>query len=85
VHLGVCLNYYPRAGAASFRIVAGSLHTGEETLITGPTTGALSVVPGELRVDDRITDVVNRGMDVTFRVERKVRRGDALYRMDVVS
>lgn len=81
VHLGVCLNYYPKAGVASFRIEADSLRTGDEVLVTGPTTGALSVVPGELRVDDRITDVVNRGMEVTFRVERKVRRGDVLYRM----
>lgn len=83
VHLGVCLNYYPKAGVASFRIEADSMRAGEEVLVTGPTTGALSAVPGELRVDDRIVEVADRGMEVTFRVDRKVRRGDALYRMAV--
>lgn len=84
VHLGICLNYYPKAGVASFRIEADSLRAGEEVLVVGPTTGALSVVPGELRVDDMTTDVVNRGMEVTLKVARKVRRGDVLYRMAVV-
>ncbi len=84
VHLGICVNYYPKAGVASFRIEADSLRSGEEVLITGPTTGALSVVPAELRIDDRISDIVNRGFEVTFRVERKVRRGDAIYRIAVV-
>jgi len=84
VHLGACLNYYPKAGVACFRIEADSLRAGEEVLITGPTTGALSSIPGELRVDDHAVGLVNRGMEVTFRVERKVRRGDVLYRMAVV-
>jgi len=85
VHLGVCLNHYPKAGVASFRIEAGILRAGEEVLVTGPTTGALSLVPEELRVDDRVVPAGERGMEVTFRVDRKVRRGDVLYRMEVVS
>ncbi|PKL25362.1 MAG: collagenase-like protease [Spirochaetae bacterium HGW-Spirochaetae-3] len=81
IRLGVCLNYYPKAGVASFRIEADSLRAGDEVLAVGPTTGALSLVPQELRVDDMVVDVVNGGMEVTFKVERKVRRGDALYKM----
>jgi len=85
VHLGICLNHYPKAGVASFRIEAGILRAGEEVLVTGPTTGALSLVPEELRLDDRVVPAGERGMEVTFRVDRKVRRGDVLYRMEVVS
>jgi len=85
VHLGVCLNYYPKAGVACFRIEAGVLRAGEEVLVTGPTTGALSLVPEELRVDDRVVLAGERDKEVTFRVGRKVRRGDVLYRMVAVS
>lgn len=81
VHLGICHNYYQKAGAASFRIEADTLRAGDEVLVTGPTTGALSLMLEELRVDDSVVDVATRGMDVTFRVERKVRRGDMLYKM----
>ncbi|OHD22094.1 MAG: collagenase [Spirochaetes bacterium GWB1_59_5] len=85
VHLGICLNYYPKVSAASFLIEADALHKGDEVLVAGPTTGALSLVPEELRVDDRVVDVATRGMEPTFKVERKVRRGDALYKMVTVT
>jgi U32 family peptidase len=81
VHAGVCVNYFRTAGAASFMLEAGSIARGDEVLVLGPTTGALSLVPGELRVSDETVDTATRGMEVSFKVERKVRRGDMLYRM----
>ncbi|MBN2874001.1 MAG: U32 family peptidase [Spirochaetales bacterium] len=81
VHVGVCLNYFRNAGAASFMLEAGAIATGDELLVTGPTTGALSLVADELRVSDAPVDTATRGMEVSFTVERKVRRGDVLYRM----
>lgn len=81
VLVGVCVNYFRNAGAASFVLEAGSINRGDELLITGPTTGALAVVPPELRVSDDSVDTAMRGMEVSFIVDRKVRRGDALYLM----
>ena len=81
VHAGVCVNYFRNAGAASFMIEAGTISRGDELLVTGPTTGALSLVAGELRVFDATVGSAARGMEVSFPVERKVRRGDMLYRM----
>jgi len=81
VHVGVCVNYFRHAGAASFLVEADSIAPGDEVLVAGPTTGALSLVAGELRDNDRIVARATRGMEVSFRVERKVRRGDMLYRM----
>jgi putative protease len=81
VHAGVCVNYFRNAGAASFKIEAASIHTGDEVLITGPSTGALSLIAGGLRVADQPVDSASRGMEVSFKVDRKVRRGDILYKM----
>jgi len=81
VHIGVCVNYFRNAGAASFLIEAASIRAGDELLVAGPTTGALSFIPGELRVDDKTVDLATRGVEVSFKVDRKVRRGDMLYRM----
>ena len=81
VHTGVCVNYYRDAGAALFRVEAGSVGVGDELLVTGPTTGALSLVAGELRMDDLGVASAAQGMEVSIPVARKVRRGDMLYRM----
>jgi putative protease len=81
VHAGVCVNYFRNAGAASFLIEAGTISQGDELLVTGPTTGALSLVAAELRVFDATVGSASRGVEVSFPVERKVRRGDMLYRM----
>jgi len=81
VHAGVCLNYYRDAGVGLFRVEAGTVSAGDELLVTGPTTGALSLAAGELRVDGSCVASASRGMEVSFPVPRKVRRGDMLYRM----
>jgi len=80
-HVGACVNYFRSAGAASFIVEAESIATGDEALIAGPTTGSLSLVIEELRVNDVIVHTATRGMEVSFKVERKVRRGDRLYKM----
>ncbi len=76
---GVCTNSYPRVGAAEFRLDASNLPGSQEVLITGPTTGALTMTPKELRVNGIEVDSAEQGSLVTFLVDRKVRRGDKLF------
>jgi putative protease len=82
VLIGVCLNYFPKAGAAEFLLESGSLARGDGILVTGPTTGALRTDVAELRVEEVVVDRVEKGSSFTSPVPEKVRKGDKLYRMD---
>jgi len=84
VLIGVCLNYFPKAGAAEFLLEAGGLLRGDGILVAGPTTGALRMDATELRVDDTVVEAVEKGSSLTLPVPEKVRKGDKLYRMDKI-
>lgn len=77
---GPCLNYYAKAGVASFKVQAGSLSVGDQVLVTGPTTGVLRFELKELRVDEVRVEQVQQGMEFTTPVPSKVRLSDKLYR-----
>ena len=82
VFAGVALGYYPKAQVGYFRVQAGEVKTGDKVLITGPTTGAVSVVIDEMRVNDVPASVAKKGDEITFRVTEKLRVNDKLYRME---
>ena len=81
VYLGRCDNYYQKAGAGVFKMETGSLETGVEVLITGPTTGAIKTITGEMRVDDQPVIKVGKGDLFTLPLPEKVRRSDKLYKL----
>ncbi len=80
-YAGYCSNYYAKPGVASFVIENEAIAPGQELLVIGDTTGALYVTPPEIHVDGEPADAAGRGTEPSFRVERKVRRGDKLYRL----
>jgi hypothetical protein len=47
----------------------------------GASTGALAAKPDELRVDDLPAAFASRGSEPSFKVERKARLGDKLYKL----
>jgi len=75
------MNYFNKIGVADFLCEAGTLRTGDQVLIMGPTTGVLEQTITGLKVDDRITDQVNKGERFSLPVERKIRRADKLYKL----
>ncbi|TFG84779.1 MAG: U32 family peptidase [Spirochaetales bacterium] len=81
VYVGKCTNWYGRTGVGSFMIESEHIAPGDQLLVTGPTTGALIVTPDEIWIDDSTAARAGRGTEPSFRVERKVRRGDRLYRL----
>lgn len=78
-YVGYCTNYFKKAGAAEFVLQAGTLQQGEEILITGPSTGALRLIPNELRVNDKAVGKADKGEELSFLVPERVRRNDKLY------
>ena len=81
VYVGKCTNYFRNAGVASFLVESEPIAPGDQLLITGPSTGALYASPAEIRVDDVAVDRANRGTEPSFRVERRVRTTDRLYKL----
>lgn len=51
VLIGKGIKYFSKLGVAEFQIESRSLKVGDEILITGPTTGAVTTIVDEIRVD----------------------------------
>ncbi len=58
---------------------SGELKTGDEVVLTGPTTGALIFKVDELRYDLQPVDKVRKGDLFSMPVPEKVRPSDKLY------
>lgn len=78
-HAGKAMRYFSKIGIGEFLMEAGELHTGDEVVITGPTTGALIFTIKELRFDLKPVDCVTKGELFSMPVPEKVRPSDKLY------
>jgi putative protease len=80
-YIAKVMNYYARIGVAEFLCEAGSLRTGDNILILGPTTGVVEHVVGEIRVDLVQVNEARAGDRFSMALPRKVRRADKLYKL----
>lgn len=81
VYVGRGMKYFSNLGVAEFLIEAADLHTGDDLLITGPTTGALFLKLDDPRVDLKSMEHVEKGVRVSFKVPEKIRPSDKLYKL----
>lgn len=80
IHIGAVEHYYPKVKVAQVKIQAkDEFKTGDEYIITGPTTGLEKGIVKSLVVNDKETDKAKQGDTVTFKVNKKVRKNDRLY------
>ena len=79
VFAGKVLNYYQKAKAAYIRIDSGNLELNDEILITGPTTGVVSLKLENIIKDDMKTETCEKGDTVTFPCSTIVRPNDHVY------
>lgn len=85
VYVARGIKYFDKIGVAEFEMECGSLHVGDEILITGPTTGAVMQKVEEIRVDLKPVEETRKGERFSIRVGEKVRASDRLYKMEVVN
>lgn len=80
--LGVVTNYFSELGVAEVTLQADDrIKNKDEFNITGETTGlVLGNITG-LRVDGRPAELAVQGDVITFRVDKRVRKGDAFFVM----
>ena len=81
IYLGKGLNYFRKVSAAEFLIENNSLLTGDEIIISGPTTGVIQARVNEIRIDDSMVIKAKKGDHITIPVDHPVRRSDKLYKL----
>lgn len=84
VHIGKVTNYFRKSGIAEIFLEAAPLSTGQDILITGPTTGAIELTPVSLKVELNpgcLTEVplAEKGRTIYILSPDKVRRNDKVY------
>ncbi|MBT3394609.1 MAG: U32 family peptidase [Waddliaceae bacterium] len=75
-YIGKVTNYFKNIGVAEFKIESGAINDGDEIIITGDTTGMISMKVSSLRSETKTTA---KGDVVTFPVVEKVRKNDKLF------
>lgn len=73
------MRWFSKIGVGEFLMEADELKTGDEVVITGPTTGALIFKVVELRFDLKPVESVKKGQLFSMPVPAKVRPSDKLY------
>jgi len=81
IYIGKGLKYYENAGVAEFKLESHTLNVGDEILVTGPTTGIVQAFVNEIRVEDTVSDKVEKGIHFTIKLDEKIRPSDKLYKL----
>lgn len=79
-YLGKVTNFFARSMIAEVTLEAGEFPQDSQALITGKITGALELDKCHFMLDEKYPDLAPKGSQITFKVDRKVRRGDLFYR-----
>lgn len=85
IFIGKGMNYFPKIRVAEFLCEASELHTGDEILITGPTTGVIQTQVKEIRVDFKNVESTSKGERFSIPLDTVIRRSDKLYKVVEVS
>jgi len=78
-HVGVVLNYYPKAKAVQIAIQDHPVAAGDTLAIHGPTSGVVDLVARDLRRDDEVCTRAERGTWITLPCEQRVRLNDKVF------
>lgn len=80
IYIGKITNYFTKLNVAEVKLENGDLRKGETILITGPTTGVVEYVIGEIRVDLKVTDAALKGELCSIKTHDYLRRSDKVYK-----
>jgi U32 family peptidase len=80
IYVGKITNYFAKSGIAEIKIEAHPLKHGDNILIIGPTTGVVERTAGEIWLDEKQVEKVNKGDLCTIPVNEFLRPSDKLYK-----
>lgn len=81
IYIGRGLRYFNKAAVGEFLMETQSLSTGNEILITGPSTGVIQTVVKEIRVNDTPQDTVKKGETFSIALSSAIHPSDRLYKL----
>ena len=81
IYTGKCTNYFKKINIAEFKLETSNLKTGDEIIITGPTTGVIQTKVKEIRYDLMPVEEGIKGQRISVPVDAVVRRSDKLFRV----
>ncbi|MDR3142882.1 MAG: U32 family peptidase [Tannerellaceae bacterium] len=81
IYVAKAVKYFSRLGIAEFEMESQNLKTGDEILITGPTTGVIMQTIDEIRVDLIPVGETVKGQRFSFKVKEKIRPSDRMYKL----
>lgn len=81
IHIGKGIKYYDKLGVGEFVMESHQLKVGDNYALTGPSIGYVSGTVGELRVDGRVVEEVEKGQTFSMPISEKVRSSDKLYKI----
>ncbi len=79
-YLAKGVKYFSKLGVGEFVMEAGELCVGDEVVITGPTTGALTITVTDIQVNCTSVPKAVKGDAFSIPVPSKIRPSDRLYR-----
>ncbi len=85
VIVGKGIKYFSNLGVAEFQLESGELKVGDEILVTGPTTGAVSTIIEEIRVDLKPVEKAVKGDRFSIQLKDKIRPSDKLFKWVTVT
>jgi putative protease len=81
IYIGKGIKYYDKKKVGEFTLESNQLSTGNNILITGPTTGVIQTKVGELRIKDSPVYTVKKGDTFSLPLKDKIRPSDKLYKV----
>jgi putative protease len=81
IYVGKGMNYFKKLGVAEFLLEAGHIETGDEILVTGPTTGVVESTIREIQVNHQTVDRAVKGQHFSIALPETIRRSDKLYKV----
>ena len=84
-HVGIVLNYYPKAKAVQIAVQDHPVAVGDTLSIHGPTSGVVDLTVTDLRRDEEVCTRAEKGTWITFPCEQRVRLNDKVFIVKGVS
>lgn len=82
IYIGKGVKYFNKINVGEFLIESQNLKTGDNIMVTGPTTGYIESVVNEIRLDSGVvTNEAKKGDTVSFKLSDKIRPSDKLYKI----
>jgi putative protease len=81
IYIAKGMKYFSKTGIGEFKMESHTLEKGNKIMITGPTTGYVEATVDEIRVDDKLVELTNKGETFTIKLSEKIRPSDKLYKI----